>query len=85
MLLFHRVMTVVYKSGNYMQFWKFGSINSTYLEIQALLFTEKWQRLISDMSRTFRQGDTMNVWAFISKDIFANFNFVLSISAKIIA
>ena len=48
--MFHRVMTIVYKSGNDLKFGDLRKSHSTYPEIQALWLVEKSQQtLISDM------------------------------------
>ena len=54
------------------------------LEIQALSLVEKTIKKINFWYGLFRQGVTMNVWAYISKDVTANFNFPAPNSAKML-
>ena len=52
-------------------------------EIQTLSLVKKTITKINFWYGPFRQGDTINVWAYISKDFVANFNFPAPNSAKI--
>ena len=45
---------------------------------------EKTIKKINFWYRPFRQGETINVWAYISEDFIANFNFPAPISAKML-
>ena len=83
--MFHRVMTIVYKSSSYLHFWNLRISQQTYPEIQALSLVEKTITKINFWYGPIRQGETINVWAYISKDLIANFNFPAPNSAKIIA
>ena len=50
MLLFHKVMTTVYKPGTLLPFWDFRTCHSTYPEIQGLWLVKNWQQhLVWDM------------------------------------
>ena len=53
-------------------------------EIQALSLVEKTITKINFWYGLFRQGKTINVWAYISKDFIANFNFPAPNSAKML-
>ena len=59
-------------------------LNYTYPEIQALSLVKKTITKINFWYEPFRQGKTINVWAYISKDFIANFNFIAPISAKML-
>ena len=54
-------------------------------EIQALSLVEKTITMISFWYGLIGQGKAIIVWAYISKDFVANFNFPAQNSAKIIA
>ena len=85
MSLFHRVMTIVYKSSTYLHFWNFRISHSIYPEIQAFWLVEQQQQRLIFRNGPFWQGKIKNVWAYNSKDIIAKFNFLAPFSAKIIA
>ena len=85
MSLFHRVMTIVYKSSTYLHFWNLRISHSTYLEIQAFWLVEQQQQRLIFSDGLFWQGKIKNVWAYNSKDATAKFNFLALFSAKIIA
>ena len=52
--------------------------------IQALSLVEKTITKINFWYGPFRQGKTINVWDYISKDFIANLNFPAPNSAKIL-
>ena len=79
MSLFHRVMPIVYKSSTYLHFLEPKDKSQ---EIQALSLVEKTITKINFCYGLYRQGKTINVWAYISKDFIANFNFLAPNSAK---
>ena len=54
------------------------------MEIQALSLVEKTIKKIYFWYGPIRQGETINVWAYISTDFIANFNFPAPNSAKIL-
>ena len=70
--LFHRVVTIVYKSSTYLHFWISHLI---YPEIQAFWLVEQQQQRLIFRNGPFWQGKVKNVWAYNSKDIIAIFNF----------
>ena len=84
MSLFHRVMTIVYKSSTCLHFWNLRISHSTYLEIQAFWLVEQQQQGLFFRNRLLWQGKIKNVWAYNSKDIIANFNFPAPNSAKML-
>ena len=85
MSFFHRVMTIVYKSSTYLQFWNLKVSHSTYLKIQAFWLVEQQQQRLIFRNGMFWQGKIKNVWAYHFKDIIAKFNFLAPFSAKILA
>ena len=84
MLLFHRVMTIVYKSCTYLHFWNLRISHSTYPDIQAFWLVEQQGQRLIFINGLFWQVKIKNVWAYNSKDIIAKFNFLAPFSAKII-
>ena len=74
MSLLHRVMPIVYKSSTNLRFWN----------LKAISLVEKTITKINFWYEPFRQDETRNVWAYISKDFIANFNFPALNSAKIL-
>ena len=79
MSMFHRVMTIVYKS----QLFAFLESKDKSQEILALSLVKKTITKINFWFGLFKQGETVNVWAYITKDFIANFNFIAPFSAKI--
>ena len=83
--MFHRVMTLVYKPDPLLQIGDLRKSHPTFPEIQALWLVEKSQQISISDSGPLGPNDIKNVWAYISKDVIANFNISMPISAKIIA
>ena len=84
MLMFYRVMKIVYKSHNFLQFGKLRNNQPTLKFKLSDWLKNDNKESISDFGYVGRVIDT-NVWACNSKDIITNFKFSISISAKIIA
>ena len=82
MSLFHRVMTIAYKYSTYLHFSNLRISHLTNPEMQALLLVEKIITKINFWHGPFRQGETINVRPYISKDFSVNFNFLAPNSAK---
>ena len=66
---------IVYKSSTYLHFWNLRIRNPTYPEIQALWLVEQQQQRLNSLNGPFWQCKNVNVWANISWDITANFDF----------
>ena len=74
MSLFHRVMTIAYKYSTYLHFLNLRISHLTNPEMQAFLLVEKIITKIDFWYGPFRQGETINIWAHISKDFITHFN-----------
>ena len=75
-------MPIVYKSSKYL--FAFLEPKDKLKEIQALSLVEKTITKINFWYWLFRQGETINVRAYLSKGFIANFNFPTPNSAKML-
>ena len=62
-------MTIVYKSSTYLHFW---NLTKPIQKFKLSHWLKKTITKINFWYGPFRQGETINVWAYISKDFIAN-------------